>query len=158
MYPELETKDLLETPELEVDGDTHQSLETTAKWTRFISLTVFICSGVGGLILLIGGLTAIQNLGRYSRFGGLLNNDTAYGVGMVFVVILVIALVIIWYNYLYKFSLRLKEALYTQDAYMLTAAFKALKTHLIFSIVLSALGILFSLSTTIITLIGLSRF
>jgi magnesium-transporting ATPase (P-type) len=144
MYPEYVSKDLLEDPELEVDAESHQALETVAKWSRFISITMFVFCTLAFLIFLIGGITALQNLSRYSstfRMAG------ASGGAVLILMLVAVVIITLWYNFLYKFSVRLREALFSQEPQLLASAFNSLRVHLIFSIVISALGILSSLLT-----------
>ena len=130
--------DLL-TEELSVNPIVAQHLKDTAKWTRFVSIFIFIVLGFVFLAILVGSaylLPAIENAYPVFRnMGGLLLAIVGMAVALL--------AVINWF--LLKFSINAIQALRMQQQALLQSSMSALKVYLMISGFFSILSLLFEL-------------
>ena len=110
-----------------------------ARWTKFISIVMFIGLGLGvlGAIAMMLGSSAFDNLG----YGAL-------GIGMGFFYLLMVALYFYPIYALYKFSELIKPAIRTANQQQFNDAFAYLKGHykffgILLIIVIALYGLVF---------------
>jgi uncharacterized protein (DUF486 family) len=137
--PENVQEDLLSAADLEIDGDTSQVLEIAVKWTRFIAVTMFILCGLGVLMFLMLGFNVMEFTDRFSFFG--LLNSTSWP-WLFFLILLLAALISSWFYFLWRFSNKIRQALYSQDQLSFEQGLSALKIYFIVSAIFSTLAIL----------------
>ncbi len=107
---------------LQIDSLSQSYLLETAKWGNFLSIIGFIGSG----ILVLVGIFSGTILGSLSRYGG--GGGAFMGGGILMFIYFVIAAVYFAMSlYLYKFSSKMKAALYSTNEDSLTDAFLNLK-------------------------------
>lgn len=135
--------DLLAQMDLQVDSGVQQQLYESAKWSRFISIVMFIAAG---LILIAGVIGGAAFSGTVRRMGGSYRLLGEFGGPLLIVFIVLIAVVIgLVYYFLYNFSEKIKNALTTESRQDLNAGLRSLKTFFIISTVLAALSLLNSI-------------
>lgn len=129
------TPDLL-TEELSVNPTVANHLNETAKWTRFLSVLIFIALALMLVALLVGSAYLIPTIEKaYPVFGSL--------GGMLLVVvgvILAVLGVLTWF--LLRFSIHSIKALRLQQQTLLQSAFSALRIYLMISGVFTIIGLL----------------
>lgn len=118
----MESNQNLLNTELQIDTTAHAYLAETAKWGNFLSILGFIFSGIIAIAALFAG-SLLGSMG--SAFG----NTSAIGAGFVTVIYLLIAALYFFMSlYLYRFSTKMKAALYTNDQDSLNNSFLNLKS------------------------------
>ena len=118
----METNENLLTAELQIDTTAHAYLAETAKWCNFLSIVGFILSGILAVVALFAG-TFLGSLS--SRYGG---NSSIIGAGFITVIYLLIAALYFFMSlFLYRFSSKMKTALYSNDQDSLNNSFLNLK-------------------------------
>lgn len=134
---------LLNDMELRVDNHAKKELTETAKWSKFIAVTMFVFAA---LILLFGFIgssmvsnSAMRELGMY---GEVLASAKGWLIGAVLLVSLVISIL---YYFLYAFSTKVKNAVLSDDANGFTESLKMLKVFFIVTTVFSIIGLLMNL-------------
>lgn len=124
---------------LELDGESRQSLNEAAKWTRFISIIVFIFGGILLLFGIVGGsrmLSAIEELSSAYR-----NMPEASGVILI-AIILVVAFMFTVNYFLFRFAQKMKSALTTENSQDFLLSLGSMKTYFVITTVLSGLALL----------------
>ena len=118
----METNENLLAAELQIDTTAHAYLAETAKWCNFLSIVGFILSGILAVVALFAG-TFLGSLS--SRYGG---NSSIIGAGFITVIYLLIAALYFFMSlFLYRFSSKMKTALYSNDQDSLNNSFLNLK-------------------------------
>ena len=118
----METNENLLTAELQIDTTAHAYLAETAKWCNFLSIVGFILSGILAVVALFAG-TFLGSLS--SRYGG---SSSIMGAGFITVIYLLIAALYFFMSlFLYRFSSKMKTALYSNDQDSLNNSFLNLK-------------------------------
>ena len=98
-------------------------LKETAKWTKFLSILGFIGIGILVILAIVMGAIMESSAGYGAAMGGLSG-------GLVTVVYLVMAALYFFpILYLFKFSIKLKQALLSNNSAKLSDAFLNLKSH-----------------------------
>lgn len=124
---------------LELDGESRQSLHDSAKWTRFLSILVFIFGAIMLLFGIVGGarmLSAIEELSSaYRNISGL------SGFILVFV-ILVVAIMFTVNYFLFRYAQKMKSALATENSQDFLLSLGSMKTYFVITTVLSGLALL----------------
>jgi hypothetical protein len=130
-------------PALRIDTASVSGLEKAAKWTKFISITMFVFTGLLLLVLIVGASFFLKVISTNNS--AMLPAD-ANPVMIIAGAAIVGAMIIFTYLFLFKFSSRLRRALASGDTNMLNKSILALKTFFIISIVIGVLGILYNVS------------
>lgn len=110
---------------LKLNNYAKEFLKETAKWASFLSIIGFIGIGLMVIMALFFGtvfssLSGFEDAGIGAELGG----------GFIMVTYLVMAVLYFFpVYYLYKFSVNMKKALYTNDDDVLATAFEKLKSH-----------------------------
>jgi hypothetical protein len=98
----------------------NEYLLETSKWGKFLAIVGYV--GMGILILLAIFMTL--GLSRINQVSG-----GAYPMGLIGIVYIVLAVIYFFpVNYLYKFSIQIKQGLQSNDKLSLTAGFQNLKS------------------------------
>jgi hypothetical protein len=114
----MENHENLLSTELQIDSTSQSYLIETAKWGTFLSILGFIMSGIIGLIAIFIGTI----LGSMSNgMGAVLPFGTTF-ITMLYVIIAVINFFMSFF--LFKFSSKMKVALYANDQDSLNESFK----------------------------------
>lgn len=129
---------------LQIDGEVRQQLSIAGKWAKFISILIFICSG----ILLLAGLAGSGDIIREFK-----NISPAYqsfselegGILIGIIVFIVLVLVIVYY-FLFNFSVKIKTALISENSNELNSGLKSLKIYFIITTIIAIISLLSSLS------------
>jgi len=135
--------------QLVITGEAKSYLLETAKWAKFIAIMGFI---VMGFMLLMGLVTSF--LSRMMPSVGIfkMGGATVIGYGIFLIVIAVVYLYPLYC--LWKFAVRTREAIFSDDTLTMTDSFRWLKKYYkfigIFIIVLLALYVLFFIGAFIL--------
>ena len=136
-------KDFLDDQSLQVDHEVrHQFLES-AKWAKFIAITVFILFLIGFLILAISGtaiFNVLQSLDQFRRIGSFTSGMSL--VLLLSIVFVVFAIFGVVYYFLYNYSVKIKLALATDNTDTMNKALLSLKIFFIISGVFSILTLI----------------
>ena len=110
--------------DLHIDPQSQGYLSETAKWAKFLSILGFIMLGLFVILMLVGGAST------FTTFQGMGMDDesTAFGAVGIVVMLIILALCIIPYVYLYKFAVKMQVALRNNDQANLTSSFSNLKS------------------------------
>jgi hypothetical protein len=130
--------------DLQADNQVRQQLYESAKWTKFIAIVMFVACGLLLIAGIIGGAalhTVLKRVGGVYDF--LENFDTAVIIGAVVIVVAVLVLI---YYFLYNFSRKIKSALISENTAEFNAGLKSLKTFLIITTVFATLSLLNSIA------------
>jgi preprotein translocase subunit SecG len=118
----METNDSLLSPELQIDSIAHAHLAETAKWGNFLGIVGFVLSGLLAILALFAG-ALLGGLG--SAYGG---GGAIVSAGFVTILYLFFAALYFFMSlFLYRFSSKMKVALYSTDQDNLNASFLNLK-------------------------------
>lgn len=129
--------------DLELDGPVRQQLNDSAKWTRFISIVMFVACGILLLFGIIGGAALSTVFRKYSdgygQFGEM-------GGGIIMLIVVFIAAVMgVIYYFLFNFSNKIKTALISESTSEFNAGLRSLKTFFIITTVFSILALLINI-------------
>jgi MFS family permease len=114
-----------EIPKIEIEQETLKDLNTTRKWTMFLSILGFI--GIG--VLVIAGLFAGAFLSVFNTGDA----DLGYPEWLVFIIVLAFAAIYFFpVLYLFRFSKHTSAAVKTLDKNELHKAFKNLRRYYVF--------------------------
>lgn len=146
----MESNQNLLNSELQIDSIAHAHLAETAKWGSFLSIVGFILSVIIALMGLFAGTF-------FGRAVDTLGDGAIMGAGVItFIYVLIAAIYFFMSLYLYRFSTKMKTALYSNDQDTLNNAFSNLKSLYklmgILTIIylgLLALVLLFGIGTTL---------
>jgi hypothetical protein len=119
----MEANESLLNNELHIDATAQSYLSETAKWGNFLSIVGFILSGLIAIIALFAGTI-------FSRLTSIYTNGNAVfaGTGIIMIVYLLIAALYFFMSLLlYRFSKKMKIALYSSDQLSLNDSFLNLK-------------------------------
>jgi hypothetical protein len=140
-------QDFLTELDITIDSDVRQQLYEAGKWTRFISIVMFVICGLLLLIGVFGGavfLSAFRSLGgRYGFLGDF------GGAALILAATVIAAALAVVYYFLFNFSQKIKTALLTENTVDLNTGLKSLK---IFFIITTSIAII-SLLNTVVRLI-----
>ena len=140
-------KDFLEDQSLQVDHEVRQQFLESAKWAKFISISVFV---IFGLLLIgfgIGGSTVISQMQTMDRFADFAEFGGGMGVGIIFgIIIVAFAIFGVVYYFLYNFAEKIKTALATDNTELLNKGLSSLKIFFIITAIFSIISLLGNLS------------
>lgn len=129
--------------DLNIDADVRQQLNEAAKWTKFISIVMFV---ICGLLLLIGVLGGAAILTLFERFGTRYNLPGNFGGGLlILVMVIFVGILGVIYYFLFNFSQKIKAALLSDNTTDLNAGLKSLKLFFIITTVFAMLSLLNSI-------------
>ncbi len=118
----METNESLLTPELQIDSIAQSYLAEAAKWGNFLGILGFISSAILVIVALFAGVTLGSLNSAYGGGGALM------GAGFITMLYLIIAVVNFFISlFLYRFSSKMKLALYSTDQDALNNSFLNLK-------------------------------
>lgn len=132
-------------------------LNTTRKWTYFLSILGFIFCGLIALFALFFS-TALASIRDYSsEFASSSPIPVGGATGFISVFYLLIAVIcFILYLYLYRFSVRLKSALNNNDSILLEAGLKHFKSYWQLTGILTIVVLGFYFIAVLLVIIGVS--
>ncbi len=133
MEPQQETS-LFDT---NMDSVTQNHLLSVSKWTKFISVTVFVGAGLIVLLLALAGSAVVTQFSELTRFDS--GGSLSLIVGIIAVAMII---VFVWAYFLFRASSLLKKGLQTRNSNDIAEGFKALRIFFIISFVFYVLGIL----------------
>lgn len=135
-------KDHLTHMDLEIDTQVRQQLNDAGKWTRFISIVMFVASGLILLFGIIGG-AALNNVFRSLGSGYSALGDFDGGVFIAIVAFVAIVLAVVYY-FMFDFSNRMKTALLSESLTEFNKGLKSLKTFFIITTIFAIISLLSS--------------
>lgn len=139
----MEPMDHLTEADLSVDREVTTQLAETAKWTKFIGVTFFVCCALMVLALTVASASLPRIMDKFSSsFGALGSAGTAFMV--IFIILFVLVLCALAY-FLVNFSAKVKAGIELENTESLNKGLNSLKLYFIISAVLAILGILSSL-------------
>jgi hypothetical protein len=132
--------DHLSNLDLEIDNQVREKLSESIKWAKFISIMMFIASAVLLLFGLIGG-AAITSIFRNA--GGAYNvlGDMTGGVFIIIIVFIALVIAVVYY-FLYNYSVKIKNALISENIETLNAGLKSLKLFFMIGAILGGLSLI----------------
>lgn len=131
-------------------------LNTTRKWTYFLSILGFIFCGLIALFALFFS-TALASIRDYSSEFASSSPIPVGATGFISVFYLLIAVIcFILYLYLYRFSVRLKSALNNSDGILLEAGLKHFKSYWQLTGILTIVVLGFYFIAVLLVIIGVS--
>ena len=131
-------------------------LNTTRKWTYFLSILGFIFCGLIALFALFFS-TALASIRDYSSEFASSSPIPVGATGFISVFYLLIAVIcFILYLYLYRFSVRLKSALNNNDSILLEAGLKHFKSYWQLTGILTIVVLGFYFIAVLLVIIGVS--
>jgi hypothetical protein len=116
-------KNLL-TTELGIDNNTESHLKESAMWAKFLGILGFVFSA---LILILAFVlpSLLERAGNYSRYD---RDMASFGAAFITVAYIIIAAILFMVSmFVYRFAVKMKAALATNDQQSLNDSFKNLK-------------------------------
>ncbi len=135
--------DQLNNLDIRVDNQVKNQFAEAAKWSKFISILVFVFAGIMLVVGVTGGSYILQAFEKLS--GSIPQFENVNAALIIGAVVVVVALVSVNYFFLYKFATKIKQAISTEDQMAMTEALSALKIFFIISVVISGLSIIKSI-------------
>ena len=125
---------------LQVDAEVRQQLNDTSRWTKFISIVMFVACG---LILLFGVIAGTQLTSTFKKLGGVYNVLGGFDSYIfIIIIVVVVALLAVIYYFLFDFSRKIKTALLSESTTEFNGALKSLRTFFIITTVFAVLSLL----------------
>lgn len=135
-------QDHLTNMDLEIDTQVRQQLHEAGKWTRFISIVMFVASGLILLFGIIGG-AALSNVFRNLGSGYSVLGDFDGGIFIAIVAFVAIVLAVVYY-FMFDFSNKMKTALLSESLSEFNKGLKSLKTFFIITTIFAIISLLSS--------------
>ena len=130
--------------DLQIDSDVRQQLYEAAKWSKSISIVMFIACGLVLFFVVIGG-TALFSVFR--NFGSEFDIVNEFGGAvLIAIIVIVVAVVALIYYFLFNFSQKIKTALISDNTEFLNAGLKSLKIFFIITTVFAILSLVNSVA------------
>jgi hypothetical protein len=137
--------DKLSSIDIQIDEEVKQQLTETSKWTKFISISMFILCGIILIGVSVGGSTLMLFL---SKVNSPLIALLGYSGGILITIIAVIMIgIAVVYYFLYRFSAKIKMAIATENTVAINEAFSSLKIFFIITTIVSIITLLGSLTS-----------
>lgn len=135
---------LLPDMDIKVDDHAKKELIDAAKWSKIISIIMFVFAGI---VLLMGVVGSSQlSSGVFRSLGRGYGDIFRYGGAWLIIVVLVVVVVIgVLYYFLFSFSTKMKTAVLAEDTPQFNASLKMLKVFLIATTVLAILSLLMNI-------------
>jgi heme/copper-type cytochrome/quinol oxidase subunit 2 len=131
---------LLSEPELQADEYVKRQFIEASKWSRFISIVMFVFAV---LILLVGLAGSALFSSIFENLGGQYAGIFRMGGAVLIVITLLVAAVIaVLYYFLFAFSSKIKNAVLSESPEELTDGLKMLKLYFIISTVFAIIVLL----------------
>lgn len=124
---------------LEIDNDVRIQFNEAAKWTKFISIVMFVACGLLLIVGLLGGaalVSALKTLGSTYEVFGEFN-----GAILIIIIVIVVGVLALVYYFLFNFSKKIKMALLSESTADLNAGLKSLKIFFIVTTVFAILSL-----------------
>jgi Family of unknown function (DUF5362) len=127
--------------DLQLSNEIRGYLSETARWAKFISIVMFVFTGLVALIAIFGG-SIMGSLGAAMGQSGA-GLAMMGGVG-IFIIYGLIAVLLFFYAwYLYKFATQMKVALAGSDQDALVSSFSNLKSYYKLAGIVMLIGVIF---------------
>ena len=136
-------RDQLTEMDLQMDEVVRLQFNETAKWSKFISIVMFVGCGLLLIVGLVGGaalFTIFKSVG--ARYGFL---DEFSGAIIIMIIVAVVAVLALVYYFLFNFAQKIKAALLTDNVAELNAGLKSLKTFFIITTIFAIISLLNSI-------------
>lgn len=127
--------------EMQMDNTAQGHLLSISKWGKFISITGFV---IGALFLLLFAARGEQIVEQVSALLTLGNGGLAGA--LIAIVIVVLALVGAWVFFLFRACSLIRRGLQSKNTADLSEGFKSMRIYFVFSMIMSLLTILGTLS------------
>jgi len=138
----MEKNENLIAAELQIDSVAYSYLSEASKWGKFLAILGFIFTGIFVIVALFAGTL----ISRATAYGG---SSAVLGGSVLTIIYLIVATINLFISlFLYRFSIKMKAALYSNDQGLLNNSFLNLKNlykmmGIIAIIYLSLMAILF---------------
>ena len=132
--------------EMEMDGTAQSNLLSIGKWTKFISVTGFVCAALVTLGLLAGGSALLRQMAALTSLG-----STDIAGAFIIGALIVIIFLGTWIYFLFRSSTMIRRGLQSRSSSDLAEGFKAMRVYFIFSMIISLLSILGTIFTMLNT-------
>ena len=133
---------------LHVDHEVRKQLHESGKWTKFISITVFIFCALILLFCLVGSSVIMAAIDKIMAGSGNVLAELSGGIVIAIIIIFVLLIAFVYY-FLYNFSIKVRLALLQEDSVDFNKGLGSLKTFFIISSVLSILSLVISIFSLI---------
>jgi len=137
-------QDHLDEIDINIDADVRRQLHETSKWTKFISIVMFVACGLMLLVGILGGavfFSAFRKIGGGYGFLGDLGGAT-----LIIIIVVIVAVIGVIYYFLYNFSQKIKTALISDNTAELNAGLKSLKIFFIITTLFAIISLLNNIS------------
>jgi hypothetical protein len=137
--------------DVQYDSDAKTSLYNMGRWTRFLTISIFIFSAFFFLIVLfvlLGSTAFKQTLSNV--WPGIDEMWNAFYFAIVIGTLVVLAIYVSAFYFLYVFSTKIKRGLLSEDTITINGGLKSLKIYFIISTILSAIALLVNFFSTIL--------
>ncbi|GAB2812606.1 hypothetical protein [Ferruginibacter profundus] len=132
--------------ELTIDNEASGYLVETSRWAKFIAITFFSIVGLIVLFFAFYSDTLINsNTFSASSYENPDDFKTAFIIGLVVALVVIVAVVGVTYYFLLAFANRIRKGLAAENITMVNDGLKALKVHYIIIAILSMISILISI-------------
>ncbi len=135
----MEQTDHLTEPELSIDREVAVQLAETAKWTRFIGITFFVCCGLMLLMVAFGSQYFSQ---VFERFSLPMGSEGFMVMAIVMVIVTAVLAVVAWC--MLNFGNKVKAGIQTENTELFNRGLNSMKLYFIIA---GAFGILSLLGT-----------
>ncbi len=135
-------KDHLVEMDLNIDADVRQQLHETSKWTKFISIVMFVACG---LLLLVGVLGGAVFFSAFRKIGYGFLGDFG-GATLIIIIVVMVAVLGLVYYFLFNFSQKIKTALLSENTAELNAGLRSLKIFFIITTLFAIISLLNTIS------------
>lgn len=133
-------QDHLTNLDLEIVDQVRQRLNESTKWSKFISIIMFITSA---LVLVFGVIGATVLSGLFKSFPSAYNFLGELSGGLLIVIIVFVALLIaVIYYFLYDYAVKVKAALISESTASLNDGLKSLKLFFMITTIIAVLSLL----------------
>lgn len=139
-----QTDQLLMDSDLSIDRDVTIQLTETAKWTKFIGITIYILCGLILLVALIAGSNFSSIFQKYDPSINFSDVDITV---LVAVLVIVTAILCAAAYFLVNFSSKIKTGLITENLEVFNKGLNSLKLYFIIAAIIGILGLISELKT-----------
>ena len=135
-------QDQLTQMDVQLDLESRQHLFDASKWSKFLSVIVFIACALVLVFGIMGGKSIISAMEKFYPNQEMIGNLVGALLAILAFLVLVAAFI---YFFLFQFATKVKSALATENADQLSSGIKSLKTFFIISTILAGVALLNSI-------------
>lgn len=133
---------------VQIDEQARLHLQNMSKWTKFLSVLVFVGCGLAVIGAIAAGSTMINVFEQFMPGNSLVGSLG----GVIAAVLAVVALLVGFiYYFLFQFSVKVKSGLATEQSDLLVAGLNSMRTFFTITVILGAVSIFFTLMSFFIS-------